>query len=83
LNAKNPAFRLGDPQKLLTLRNETIHDAHQPLDPTAAHPAALSHQLGKDARAAIASAGVATCLMSSTNSRLAADRRLSGRERQA
>src|SRR5258706_7752193 len=32
---------------------------HQSLDATAAHPAALGRQLGMDARAAIASAGVA------------------------
>jgi hypothetical protein len=33
--------------------------AHQSFDATAAHPAALSLQFGMDARAAIASAGVA------------------------
>ena len=33
--------------------------ARQPLDPASAHPAALSLQFGMDARAAIASAGVA------------------------
>ena len=37
--------------------------AHQPLDTTTAHPAALSLQLGMDTRAAIASAGVAMDLL--------------------
>jgi len=37
--------------------------AHQSLDPTAAHPAALSLQLGMDARAAIAPACVAMNLL--------------------
>src|SRR5215212_7415984 len=60
------------------------HDAmtaHQPLDSTAAHPAALSLQLGMDAGCY----SVRACRdgVSSTISRLAADRRLSERERQA
>jgi hypothetical protein len=37
--------------------------AHQSLDPTAAHPAALSLQLGMDARAAIAPTCVAMNLL--------------------
>jgi hypothetical protein len=41
--------------------------AHQPLDTTAAHPTALNLQLGMDARAAIASAGVAMDLLDVVN----------------